>query len=335
MARRWALVLLLSVSACTSTAPKQAVSAVGAQAIVWPDAPEPARIEFVALFRDAADLGLRESFAQKFRRFLAGGEDISMLRPYAISATRDQVAVADPGSAVIHLFNTKRKTYRRLNRAGDQHFNSPVGVVLAGDRLFVADSGLNKVFALDRRLKLLYTLEGFQRPTSLAFDPERQHLFVADTLAHEVQVFDQTGKRLFIIGGRGEKDGQFNYPSHLDFTAGRLFVNDTMNFRIQIFNPQGEHLATFGKQGTGSGYFAQAKGIAVDSDGHVYIADALSNQVQIFDQNGTFLLGFGNDGEGPGTFRMPTGLAILDDTIYVADSYNRRVQVFRYLPKEN
>lgn len=335
MARWWALVLLLAVSACTTTAPEQPIGSAGALPIVWPEAPEPARIEFVKLFRNAKDLGLRESFSRKLRRLLAGGENLSMLRPYAISATHDQVAVADPGSAVVHLFNTKRKTYRRLNSAGSERFRSPIGVVLAGDRLFVADSELNKVFALDRRLKLLYTLEGFQRPTSLAFDPELQHLFVADTLAHEVQVFDQAGKRLFIIGGRGEKDGQFNYPSHLDFAAGRLFVNDTMNFRVQIFNPQGEHLVTFGKQGTGSGYFAQAKGVAVDSDGHVYIADALSNQVQIFDQNGTFLLGFGNDGDGPGTFRMPTGLAISNDTIYVADSYNRRVQVFRYLPKEN
>ena len=108
-----------------------------------------------------------------------------------------------------------------------------------------------------------------------------------------------------------------------------------MNFRIQVFDSDGRHLDTFGKLGTGSGYFARAKGVAVDSEGHIYIADALSNQVQIFDRDGIFLLGFGSDGDGPGDFSMPTGLAIWNDMIYVADSLNQRVQVFRYLREEH
>ena len=150
-----------------------------------------------------------------------------------------------------------------------------------------------------------------------------------------MRVFDQDGEYLFKIGGRGDQEAQFNFPSHLAFAGDRLFVNDTMNFRIQIFSPDGKHLETFGKHGTGSGYFIQPKGVAIDSEGHVYVADAMANQVQIFDQDGTFLLGFGGTGEGPGAFQMPAGVAIRDDTIYVADSRNQRVQVFRYLKEEH
>jgi DNA-binding beta-propeller fold protein YncE len=69
--------------------------------------------------------------------------------------------------------------------------------------------------------------------------------------------------------------------------------------------------------------------------GHVYVADALSNRVQIFGQDGTFLLDFGQAGDNPGAFQMPAGLAAWNDFIYVADSFNQRVQVFQFLREGN
>ena len=66
--------------------------------------------------------------------------------------------------------------------------------------------------------------------------------------------------------------------------------------------------------------------------GNVYVVDALFDAVQIFDQSGQLLLNFGERGTGPGQFWLPSGLTIDDrDFIYVADSYNKRVQVFRLL----
>jgi DNA-binding beta-propeller fold protein YncE len=57
--------------------------------------------------------------------------------------------------------------------------------------------------------------------------------------------------------------------------------------------------------------------------------------VQIFDQNGVFLLDFGSFGNTPGSFQLPAGLSFWEDKLYVADSFNGRVQVFRYLAVEN
>jgi len=52
----------------------------------------------------------------------------------------------------------------------------------------------------------------------------------------------------------------------------------------------------------------------------------------VFDRNGTFLLNIGSQGQAPGEFWLPTGLFVSDnDTIYVADSHNQRVQVLRYI----
>jgi len=335
MGSRWTLLLMLSVSACAPTGTAPIESPGVAERIIWPEAPEPSRIEYVNTFSSAQDLGLRESFFSKVRDFFTGSDDRRMTRPYSVAVNDNMIVVADPGLAVVHVFNTSRKTYHRLDRGGDDPFSSPISVALGTDRLFVADSALNKVFVLDSRFKLLFTMDDFKRPTSLAVDPIGQRLYVADTQAHEVKVFDQNGKALFTIGKRGNQNAQFNFPSHLAFANGRLLVNDTMNFRVQIFSPDGEFLQSFGKHGTGSGYFVQPKGVATDSEGHVYVADAMTNQVQIFDTNGTFLLGFGAGGKGPGAFQMPAGLAIWNDMIYVADSFNRRVQVFRYLAEES
>ena len=75
-------------------------------------------------------------------------------------------------------------------------------------------------------------------------------------------------------------------------------------------------------------------GIATDRHRHVYLADSLLHAVQIFDESGNFLLSIGGLGHEAGEFRLPVGIFIGGtdgDTIYVADSYNQRVQVFRYV----
>jgi hypothetical protein len=62
--------------------------------------------------------------------------------------------------------------------------------------------------------------------------------------------------------------------------------------------------------------------------------DAAFGNFQIFDNSGErpLLLFVGQFGGNPGQFMLPAGMFIDDkDRIYVADSYNRRVQVFEYL----
>jgi hypothetical protein len=59
--------------------------------------------------------------------------------------------------------------------------------------------------------------------------------------------------------------------------------------------------------------------------------------VQVFDEQGRLLYYFGSRGTRSGEFQLPTGLFVdRDDRIFVVDSFNRRVQVFRYfgLPKQ-
>ena len=62
------------------------------------------------------------------------------------------------------------------------------------------------------------------------------------------------------------------------------------------------------------------------------MVDAGFENVQIFAPDGALLLHFGGPGAGPGELALPGGLFIdSTNTIWVADMYNRRIQVFRLM----
>jgi DNA-binding beta-propeller fold protein YncE len=72
--------------------------------------------------------------------------------------------------------------------------------------------------------------------------------------------------------------------------------------------------------------------VGTDLRGQVYVADAAFENVQVFGPDGRLLLAFGGPGTGPGGFYLPAGVFVdASNVIWVADSFNRRVQAFRLL----
>ena len=55
-----------------------------------------------------------------------------------------------------------------------------------------------------------------------------------------------------------------------------------------------------------------------------------AGMIQIFDLEGAFMAAFGSYGNRAGSFSLPAGILIEGDRIYVADSGNGRIQMFRY-----
>jgi DNA-binding beta-propeller fold protein YncE len=124
----------------------------------------------------------------------------------------------------------------------------------------------------------------------------------------------------------------FNYPTFATVTPGNeVLVNDGLNYQIKRFDSEGNLLGAFGEEGDGPGTFSRPKGIAVDSDLNIYVVDNLFDNVQIFDRSGRVLLSVGSGGDGTGQFWSPAGIDIQNDTVYVADTHNHRVQILHYL----
>ena len=83
------------------------------------------------------------------------------------------------------------------------------------------------------------------------------------------------------------------------------------------------------------GYFGQPKGLAVDSQDHLYVVDANFEAVQIFDHDGSLLMDFGRRHRPGRVLAAGRDLHRPHNRIWVADSYNRRVQVFDYLREKS
>jgi DNA-binding beta-propeller fold protein YncE len=309
-------------------------------AIAWPPAPAPARIRYVGQLRSAADLKPPPKPFQRIARILVGAEKPRELygpRSVVRSPDGERVWIADPGGRCLHLFDLSRRSYVKVDRAGESRLMSPVDVCLGPEAsIFVCDSEFAAIHRLSVEtgalLDSLPVPEDVHRPVAIAYDDETDELFVVDVIAHDIKVLGRNGRLRRIIGRRGGHPGEFNFPCDIAIDGDLLWVADAGNHRVQAITRAGEPASCFGQAGDALGDLALPKGVALDSDGHVYVVDARFENVQIFDRAGTLLLVFGQEGSGPGEFWLPATVFIdPDDRIWVCDSYNRRVQVFDYV----
>ena len=305
---------------------------------VWPQPPAPARICFAKSVGGASDWGVARSWWGRVVDTVTGRHEAQFVRPTGVAERDGVLYVADPGAQALIILDAPRHKELRIARVGDIVLVSPVAVTPGPQgTVFVVDSRLRQVLQLDRDGNLLRELasEALLRPSSLAFDPLRHRLYVGDSKAHVVHIFDEHGGRVGFIGGLGAGPGQFNSPTHIAATAdGGVLVTDALNFRVQAFDADGRYTFKVGELGDGAGNFAAPKGVAIDYAGHVYVADAMFDAVQVFDAAGRLMLGFGEQGTQAGQFWLPNGLFINGtDQLFVADAYNRRIQVFQIVPE--
>jgi len=160
-------------------------------------------------------------------------------------------------------------------------------------------------------------------------------IYVLDTGHHRVAVYDAGGRFLNAWGEQGAGPGQFNEPWGIAVDDEYVYVADTWNHRIQKFTLEGELVTTFGQLGMlaemgpdSGGFFFGPRSIALLSGDRLAITDTGNHRIQIFDREGNFLSTAGSQGPQPGQVNEPVGLAVHEGTVYLADTWNARVQLF-------
>lgn len=315
--------------------------------VMWPTPPEVPRYMYAGELigernfvdtSEGVERGAKNVFNWLVGLFEEQPEEVTLQRPQAgVVDASGRVLVTDTSRNAVYVFDEAQSELQIWEFAdGLQRFRGPIGIALGRNgEVLVSDAELGHVVRLDSTGKPVGAIgKGlFKRPTGLARDPVRGLVYVADTHAHDVKVFDDDGNLVKIIGYRGDGEGQFNYPTHLAFARGELYVTDTMNNRVQVFNGDGELVErAFGRRGLYVGQMVRPKGVAVDDEGNVYVVEGYYDHLLVYNGAGEFLLGIGGTGAGTGKFFLPAGTWIdSHNRVFVADMFNGRVAVFQFL----
>ena len=311
---------------------------------VWPQLPEVPRYRLIGELYGESNF-LREEQGRSLLDFITGlfsGDESpnSLQRPQSgYTDEQGRVYVTDMSRQALYLFDIPNNTLKILATMGDNlPFVAPVAVSAApqGD-IYVSDAEQAVVARLhgDGTPVSLIGQGILTRPTGIAYDAQRKQLFVADTAAHDLKVFDERGNLVDSIGQRGEGVGEFNYPTHLAFRDGQLYVTDAMNARIQVLDATGEFLKSFGQRGQFIGDIPHPKGVGVDGDGNIYVAESYYDTLLIYNGEGKLLLPISGGSQGLSKFYLPAGVwSDNHNRIYLADMFNARVVVLQYLGGE-
>ena len=308
--------------------------------LVWPSPPEKSRIEFVRTISSEDDVAHDTTFTQKVADFLTGAKPTptQIVEPNGIAVSDDSsvLYVSDRAQGAVFVFDFGKKQFRKVGGALD----FPIGVALDGEQnIYVAEQGKKAITVFDPSGKQLRSItdSSLERPSGIAIDRERRHLYVADTAhtlskEHTVKIFSLDGKLVGKIGGeRGDAPGHFLFPTYVWVdNDGDVYVTDSMNCRVQAFSPTGNYLRSYGQRGDAWGQFGRPKGVALDTFHNVYVVDSGWSNVQIFNPQGQILLFFGGRGPIPGMLKNPTAVAIdKNNHIYVGDYLNHRVEEYQ------
>lgn len=314
--------------------------------VTWPSLPEVPRYAYVGdLIGEVNFLPENHKHKKSWLEWLTGllsakVERKELQRPQGgVVDPLGRICVTDVGRNAVMVFDPLNKQFHLWEWAGqNQRFLAPIGITAgANGTLLVADAELRLVVRLAADGKPLgqFGRGLLMRPTGIARDAARGRIYVADTHGHNIKVFDDSGELLDTLGQRGEKVGEFNFPTHIAFANDRLYVTDSRNSRIQVLDADGVTQASFGERGLFVGNLPHPKGVSADSDGNIYVVESYYDHLLIYNAQGELLLPIGGSGQGIGQFYLPAGVwSDNNNRLYVADMFNGRVVVMQYLGGE-
>lgn len=313
---------------------------------VWPAPPETPRFRYVGQLTGEENFvpedGEKRDMGIRLLRWLVGlvgstEEKTVLKRPQSgMVDAEGRIYVTDIASHAVYVFDKTAGKLEVWTQAQDNGgFVTPIGIAEgATGQILVADAELGRVFRLDRDGKPLgsFGKDILKRPTGLVRDSQHGRIYVADTHAHDVKVFDDEGRLVDTFGHHGGEEGALNFPTHLAFAGEKLYVTDGMNARVQIFDLEGRVISSVGRRGLYIGNLTRPKGVTVDSHGNIYVVESFNDNLLVFDSKGNFLMPIGGTGKDIGQFYLPSGVwSDRHGRIYVADMFNGRIVIFQFI----
>jgi len=179
--------------------------------------------------------------------------------------------------------------------------------------------GGSRLFQFDKNGKFVREIGqdsyAFLVAQQVRIDPQ-DNIWVVDQMASMVIKFDPNGQVQLLLGRKSESE---RLPTAAAGSAGG-----------QAPGGRGGRGGALPGAGQQSDVFQRPTDVAWDAAGNIYVSDGYGNsRVAKFDKNGKFIKSWGSRGSGNGQFNIVHGIAIdAQGNVYVADSGNKRIQVF-------
>jgi DNA-binding beta-propeller fold protein YncE len=216
-----------------------------------------------------------------------------LVRPYSIAVdSRGRAIVTDPGANGIHIFDFENHKYKFIERR---------------------DKGR----------------ESMRTPQCVAVDAQ-DNIYVSDSTAGKIFVFEPGGKFKRAIGSLKGGEGYFKRPTGIavDSAANRIYITDTLRDKVFVLDMDGSILQSIGKRGNGPVEFnLPTEVVARDQD--LFVVDAMNFRVQFLNRSGGFETEVGKVGDSSGTMFRPKGIGVdSEGHLYVVDGLWGVVQIF-------
>jgi DNA-binding beta-propeller fold protein YncE len=257
--------------------------------------------------------------------------------PFADAMFSDPQGLAFDGDHLLYVADRKNHTIRALdlkaqtvktiagtgkqdqlipNRAPPYRFrpalvvglNSPWGLYLQGNALYIGMAGHHQIWVMDLKSRSISPYAGdsdeniqngplraakFAQPSGLGSDGK--FLFVADSESSGIRAVPMNGGGAVqtIVGAGlfefGDKEGsgpaerfqvRLQHPLDVAFHNGMLYVADTYNNKIKLIDPTLGSCSTF--VGNSPGDFDEPGGLSIAGN-KLYIADTSANRIRVVD----------------------------------------------------
>jgi DNA-binding beta-propeller fold protein YncE len=268
-----------------------------------------------------------------------GRERVLQSPTHLTTDSRQRLIVTDPDLPAVHVLNSSGKNSFRIAGGLERRLQMPTGVATdADDNIYVADGKKGVVLVYDPEGRFLHYIGNFQNesmfqsPAGMAIDRKAGHLYVVDPPAGLLVMLDLKGTVLKKTGVRRPEPNRvhFDDPTEIALGQAQVLVLDSAGSRVQIFDRQCNFQEAFVVRAHSGPPLRTEIGLALDGASNIYLSNLLGSTVRIYGRNGAFLGVLGKNGAGEERFNLPSGLWIDPaGRMYVADTRNSRVQVFR------
>ena len=214
----------------------------------------------------------------------SGNDTVQLYNPCGIAFDdSENLYVVDCSSYGVKKFNISGDFLLYFSSESGE-LDSPLGVAVHNDKVFVTSNGCVLVFDTDGRLcgKIgSGMLSATPYDVTVAHD---NHLLVADCGFHSIVTFTLDGEHIRKFGTQGVGNAQLKNPHGLTIDANGFILIVDYNHRVSIFDKDGTYLHHFGSKGLVDGQFKYPHGIALSCDGkRIFVSDYNNKRVQIFE----------------------------------------------------